>query len=268
MAGSRWTYGLRLKSLPSLMVTCLPHRPASSGSCVATISVTPLSARTVPTVLDVVASSCPVGSSAMTTGRLLASARAIESRWSSPPESVRAGCVATSASPSRSSQSKARLFASPRPAPSTTAPRDALSTTDRDPNALVVCRTQATIPAAPPWWRTAPDVGCRKPPRIESNVVLPDPEGPTIAICSPAWTVNAMECRTWRCPKRTVTSSASIRRAGTRTLRWTLDRARPPADPLAATRSRPARLRAWPHRRSLPAVRRPGELRGRTSRHR
>ena len=59
----------------------------------------------------------PVGSSARTTSGSLLSARAIATRWRSPPESAEGRCSARSVSPTRSSSSAARRRADARRAP-------------------------------------------------------------------------------------------------------------------------------------------------------
>jgi len=50
--------------------------------------------------------------------------------------------------------------------------------------------------------------GCNNPPRTDSNVLLPQPDGPTIATTSPALTVNDTSSSTASAPKRWVMWSA------------------------------------------------------------
>src|SRR6202049_607824 len=47
-----------------------------------------------------------------------------------------------------------------------------------------------------------PPLGCKSPPRIDSSVLLPQPDGPTIATTSPARTVNDTSSSTASAPKR------------------------------------------------------------------
>jgi len=48
----------------------------------------------------------------------------------------------------------------------------------------------------------APALGCNRPPRIDNSVLLPQPDGPTIATTSPAPTVNDTSSSTSSVPKR------------------------------------------------------------------
>src|SRR5262249_16911431 len=61
---------------------------------------------------------------------------------------------------------------------------------------------------AAPRHSAAPALGCNRPPRIESSVLLPQPEGPTIATTSPAPTVNETSSSTSSVPKRWLIWSA------------------------------------------------------------
>src|SRR5689334_25297690 len=53
-----------------------------------------------------------------------------------------------------------------------------------------------------------PALGCSSPPRIDSSVLLPHPEGPTIATTSPGPTVNDTSSSTSSAPKRWLMRSA------------------------------------------------------------
>src|SRR6202008_551195 len=63
-------------------------------------------------------------------------------------------------------------------------------------------------PGAAPRSSAPPAQGCNSPPRIDSSVLLPQPEGPTIATTSPAPTVNDTSSSTSSAPKRWLIWSA------------------------------------------------------------
>ena len=143
----------------------------------------------------------PVGSSASTTGGAPATARAIATRWRSPPDSWTGRAAARCASPTRSRASSASRRRAPRRIPAYSSPSATLPSTlccsarknCWNTNPIRRARSPASSRSAIratsiPVMRTVPAVGLSRVPIRCSSVDLPDPDGPTTAISSPAVT--------------------------------------------------------------------------------
>ena len=196
---------------------------ATSGSCVRTTIVTPVSLFTSRSVanrsLELCVSSSPVGSSARRTLGRFASAIATATRCCSPPESASGRWSARCASPTSSRSSRPRRSRSPPETPSSVIGSATFSAAVRYGRRFraVCCHTKPTtfrrywvrwcsvrnvrsIPAT----STRPAVGVSTPPRMFWSVDLPLPEAPTTAISSPGSTTRS---RPW---SATTSSSAVL----------------------------------------------------------
>src|SRR5215472_831390 len=157
-------------------------------------------------------SSAESGSSISRIAGRTASARAMPTRWRMPPESCFGQALRKSVSPvrRRASSISARRSAGARLVCSkgnSTLP----STVHQGSNAKS-WNTKVNGLRLPgggvPRHSATPPPGCSSPPRIESSVLLPQPEGPTIATTSPAPTVNDTSSSTSSTPKRWLIWSA------------------------------------------------------------
>ena len=187
---------------PSRMRTSRGDRAAIAGSCVMTRTVWPtseLSRRRIPRISRPVRESrFPVGSSARITRGLLERARAMATRCCSPPESWLGRWCARSRSPTPPSSARARsrrtLRRLPRGARAASTFSAAVSVGTRlncwktKPNARRRRSARLLSPSfvmSRPSKCTAPAVGRSSAPSSCSNVVLPDPLGPSMTKNSP-----------------------------------------------------------------------------------
>src|SRR5262249_12960798 len=128
----------------------------------------------------------------------LASARAIASRCRWPPESTAGSSAALSGSPSRSSNSCARVSARRRETPAMTAARTTFSSTELSSRRLKNWNTNPTwrrrrwasslssLPASgSPATTISPSLGLSSPATRFSSVDFPHPDGPVTATNSP-----------------------------------------------------------------------------------
>jgi len=138
----------------------------------------------------VIASSAPNGSSISSSAGSWTSARASATRCRMPPDS---SCGYLSSNPvrptsARSSSARRRYVA--RSSRSTTTGSITFSSTVRHGSNTGSWNTIPTLRLGPlmrrPSSSTLPDEAARRPPRMRSNVVFPQPEGPTIVTNSPS----------------------------------------------------------------------------------
>ena len=136
------------------------------------------------------ASSAPNGSSNSSSGASWISARAMATRWRMPPESSCGKRSTKSPSPtcasSRSARSRYARGLSPRSSTCTST----LSSTLRQSSSTGLWNTMPTSvcgrSTSRPPTRTSPALGRCSPATIRSSVLLPQPDGPTIARNSPS----------------------------------------------------------------------------------
>src|SRR3954453_17880777 len=157
-------------------------------------------------------SSADSGSSISRMAGRTASARAMPTRWRMPPES----CFGQEP---RKSVRPVRCRASPTMAARSVAGRPVCSKTNSTFCSTVHHGNNAKSwntnvsglrlsGGAAPRSSACPELGCSNPPRIDSNVLLPQPDGPTIATTSPEPTVNDTSSSTSSAPKRWLIWSA------------------------------------------------------------
>ncbi|CAM5358795.1 hypothetical protein SCALM49S_00176 [Streptomyces californicus] len=176
--------------------------PAAFSSCSSSMTTVP----------DAV-SRAPVGSSASSRLGSPTRARAMATRCFSPPDSSFGVARSGGPGPTRASASRARSRRSRRPVPVYSRPSATLSTASR-PAARWKCwntkpmwrarsaesRASESADTSYPATRTVPVVGRSRVPMTLSIVDLPEPDGPTTARSSPAWTVRFTEHRAWTPP--------------------------------------------------------------------
>ena len=186
----------------TLWVASTSAQPAAQRSRSSPITDSPVSA-----------SSAPVGSSASSSDRPPATARAMVTRCCSPPDSWAGNRPRTAPRLSESSRpcapaSAARGFTPSSSRASATfsaavSPASRLASWKTKP---ICCRSTAASPASSrlarsrPASRTRPEVGRSSPPASRSRVDLPEPLGPITATNSPA-------------PTRSETSSSALTRS-------------------------------------------------------
>src|ERR1039457_2798703 len=148
------------------------------------------------TMCSLVASRLPVGSSARMILGSFTSARAMATRCCSPPESWEGRWRARSLSPTRSSARQASpssvmLWKYCASITFSSAVRCGIRWNCWNTNPTVSARKRASsarvkVEVSTESMRTTPSVAWSRQPRIFSSVVLPDPDGPMIAIHCPA----------------------------------------------------------------------------------
>src|SRR5439155_10113782 len=190
---------------PSLMCITRSARADTVGSCVTSTMVCPAScssAKVLSTSAPAPESRFPVGSSAMRMAGSPTKARAMATRWRSPPDSSSGRWPMRWSSPSRSSSRKARARRSGRGTPprylrgsatfsSTVSRGIRLNVWNTNPTfRLRTCASR--LPASPltssPSRRYVPAVAVSRQPRMCIRVLFPEPDGPVIAMNSPAAT--------------------------------------------------------------------------------
>ena len=212
---------------PSSISTRRRARVATTWSWVMMMIVVPaaFSSSSRPRIAAPVAESrFPVGSSASTTGGAPATARAIATRCRSPPDSWPGRRAARCASPTRSRARSASRRRPPRRTPAYSSPSATLPSTlccsarwnCWNTNPIRAARTAASSRSAiratsRPVTRTVPVLGVSSVPIRCSSVDLPDPDGPTIAVSSPAITdrLTSSSARTGGCPGYTFDTRSS-----------------------------------------------------------
>ena len=182
---------------------------ASAWSWVTKMLVMPARVSSSATALRVATrrpvSSAEKGSSSSISLGRSASARASATRCCCPPE-ISCGLASNNAwsraTMSINSSMRVCLFAALRGMPKPT-----LSATLRCGNSAPSCGTNpisrrwagtACLPSAirRPARKNCPDVGASKPAMMRSSVVLPEPDGPTMAVRLPVVTCRSMPCST------------------------------------------------------------------------
>src|SRR5581483_9184862 len=157
-------------------------------------------------------SSADSGSSISRIAGRTASARAMPTRWRMPPESCFGQALRKSVSPVRFSASSIRARRSGCVSVACSNGNSTLPSTVHQGSSAKSWNTKVSglrLPdGAAPRHSAAPELGRKRPPRIESSVLLPQPEGPTIATTSPAPTVNDTSSSTSSGPKRWLIWSA------------------------------------------------------------
>ncbi len=196
---------------PSRICTVRATCSLTIGSCVTIRTVVPScsaeSRMASSTSAEWPSSSSPVGSSASSTDGAFASAVAIATRCCCPPESWAGRRPAQSATPSRSSSSRARSARAERRA--IAMGRATFSAAVRNGSRLrdVCWNTKPTawrrksirwraliVVRSSPATRARPPVGLSSPERMFSRVDLPEPDAPTSATTSPGSTVRLSPC--------------------------------------------------------------------------
>src|SRR4051812_3660603 len=167
----------------------------------------------------VCASSAESGSSSSRIAGRTASARAMPTRWRMPPESCFGQAFRKSASPVRRSASATIDARSAAGRPVCSSTNSTFCATVRQGSSAKSWNTKVSGLMLPGGGRprnaACPAVGCSRPPRICSSVLLPQPEGPTTATTSPEPTAKETPSSTSSVPKRwpiwSAISSISIR---------------------------------------------------------
>ncbi len=209
-APTTWRVDGRVISMtrPSRMVTRRGARAAISRSWVISTIVRPCACRSTSrsTIASPVRlSRLPVGSSARTIAGSPISALAMATRWRSPPDRAPGRCVARSARPTAASASRARASAlalrhtGVEQATGDVLQRgqclDEVELLEHEADAPPAERCQTGIAQATDVVAIdahGPAVGrCRAPTTLIS-VDFPEPDGPTRATNSPAWTVRSI----------------------------------------------------------------------------
>src|SRR5262245_1046351 len=133
-------------------------------------------------------------------------------RWRMPPESCFGYALRKSDSPVRRSASSTTARRSPGERPECASGNSTFASTVHHGSSAKSWNTKVSglrlSAGGAPRSSAAPLLGCSSPPRIESSVLLPQPEGPTIATTSPARTVKETSSRTSSVPKRWLIWSA------------------------------------------------------------
>ena len=158
------------------------------------------------------ASNADSGSSSNRTCGSVTSERARATRWRCPPDSVSILRSANSPISSRSSQSSARLRRSAASILRILSPNSTFSRAFRKGNRASDCQTMGvsrswtgTSFIRRPPMHTSPSVGASSPAIIRSVVVLPQPDGPMIAMNSPAAISRSRRCTAVKSPNRLTT---------------------------------------------------------------
>ena len=196
---------------PSSNVTRRGARAAISRSWVISTIVRPRSCSSTSSSTmapPVRLSRLPVGSSARTIAGSPTSARAMATRWRSPPDSSAGRWPARAASPTSSSASAACGSRCRRATPAYSRPSATFSRAVRrsmrwncwNTNPMRRPRTAASrasrsVLTSTPSMRTVPVDGRCSAPTMLSSVDLPEPDGPTMTANSPASTVRSTPSR-------------------------------------------------------------------------
>ena len=145
-------------------------------------------------------SSWPVGSSARMRRGLPARTRAMATRWDWPPDNSSGSFDAIASNPRRRRASIAAARAALRSTPCSKSGNSTFSTASSGGNRLGPWKTTAIGPgrrcsmSPRDGQSTTPTVGRSRPASRCNNVVLPDPEAPTRATCSPVRTAHEAPC--------------------------------------------------------------------------
>jgi hypothetical protein len=154
--------------------------------------------KSLSSLLRVISSSAPKGSSINSTSGCTTRARAIDTRICMPPDNSRGRLLPNFSRPTKASASVTRASASARGTPAKSSGKRTLAFTRAQGMRVASWNTNANLRPVLSSWLTGlrhssrrPSLGSSKPAIIFSSVLLPQPEGPSKVTNSPALTVKS-----------------------------------------------------------------------------